>query len=102
MIRRAERRHRQHVAQLMRSRTLQTVGSFAEQTSRGGGSTLCNAHGHDPERVGHESTSLIQTVYSISCQTTKIAPGRSSTTRGLPKPPTRVWMSDRSYQKMRV
>jgi hypothetical protein len=24
---------------------------------------------------------LIQTVYSVSCQTTKIAPGRSSTTR---------------------
>jgi hypothetical protein len=35
MIRRAERRHRQHVAQLMRSRTLQTVGSFAEQTGQG-------------------------------------------------------------------
>jgi hypothetical protein len=30
MIRRAERRHRQHVAQLMRSRTLHTIGSLAE------------------------------------------------------------------------
>jgi hypothetical protein len=37
MIRRAERRHRQHVAQLMRVRTRQTVGSFAEQTGRVGG-----------------------------------------------------------------
>jgi hypothetical protein len=35
MIHRAERRHRQHVAQLMRSRALQTVGSFAEQTGQG-------------------------------------------------------------------
>jgi len=35
MIHRAERRHRQHVAQLMRSRALQTVGSFAEQTRQG-------------------------------------------------------------------
>src|SRR5919107_743304 len=34
------------------------------------------------ERVGHESTSLIQTVYSTSCRTTKIAPGRPLTSRG--------------------
>jgi hypothetical protein len=34
MIRRAEHRHRQHVAQLMRSHTLQTVGSRAEQTEQ--------------------------------------------------------------------
>ena len=52
------------------------------------------------ERVGHESTSLIQTDYSTSCRTTKIAPGRSSTTRGLRKrAPTRVWIFDRSCQK---
>jgi hypothetical protein len=37
------------------------------------------------ERVGHESISLIKTVYSTSCKTTKIARGRSSTTRGLRK-----------------
>ena len=33
MIHRAERRHQQHVAQLMRSRTLRGVGSVAQQTA---------------------------------------------------------------------
>jgi hypothetical protein len=35
MLRRAERRHRQHVARLMRARTLPTVNSVAEQTGQG-------------------------------------------------------------------
>jgi hypothetical protein len=39
LISRAERRHRQHVAQLMRSHALQTVGSSAEQTRQGGAAT---------------------------------------------------------------
>jgi hypothetical protein len=34
MIHRAERRHQQHVAQLMRSRSLHGVGSTAEETAR--------------------------------------------------------------------
>ena len=55
------------------------------------------------ERVGHESTGLIQTVYSASCPTPKIAPGRSSTTHGLRKrAPDWVWMSDRSGQKLHL
>jgi hypothetical protein len=37
------------------------------------------------ERVGHESIDSIQTVYSTSCRTTRIAPDRPTTTRGLRK-----------------
>ena len=53
------------------------------------------------ERVGHESTSLIQTVYSTSCRTTKIASGQVIDDGGLRKRPhpTWVWMSDRSAEK---
>jgi hypothetical protein len=77
MVRRAERRHRQHVAQLRRSRTLQTVGSFAAQTgqSQRQRPLKCSRPRSGAGRARIDR--LDQIVYSISCQTTKIASGRS-------------------------
>ena len=94
----------QHVAQLPRSRTLQTVDSFAEQTGQGRRQhpLQCSRprSGAGPARIDQlDPDRLLHLMPDNKHRARKVIDDARLPKRG---PPTRVWMSDRSYQKMHI